>query len=266
MPNSAEPMADWLAREPYTLVMSSGFFSFFAHCGLLAALEDADLLPQAVAGSSAGALTGSLWAAGLSPEAIAELYFSLSKGDFWDPAPGFGLLRGRRFRELLRRASPSSRLEDCRRPVQISAFDLLRLKTRVLASGDFADSVYASCAVPLMFHPIRSHGGWLVDGGLADRPGLASIEQGRRVLHHHISNRSPWRTGHSAAMQAPRRNNMVTLVIDGLPQPGPNALNLGRQAWHAARLAARRALRMPMRCAQSRIDVDPQWLAEGAAC
>ncbi len=85
---AAPLLGDWLAREPYTLGMSSGFFSFFAHCGLLSALEQADLLPQAVTGSSAGALTGGLWAAGLSAGDIAELYFSLRKHDFWDPAPG----------------------------------------------------------------------------------------------------------------------------------------------------------------------------------
>jgi len=263
----AEPvLADWLAREPYTLVMSSGFFSFFAHCGLLAALEEADLLPQAVAGSSAGALTGGLWAAGLSSGAIADLYFSLHKDDFWDPAPGLGLLRGERFRALLRRASPISRLEDCPRPARVSAFDLFRFKTRVLASGDFADSVYASCAVPLMFHPIRSHGGWLVDGGVADRSGLAATKPGQRVLHHHIANRSPWRSRHAAAMRIPRRENMASLVIDGLPQPGPNALGVGRQAWRAARQATRRALAQPLNDLRCRVAVEPCWLGREAAC
>lgn len=265
--SGAEPvLADWLAQEPYTLVMSSGFFSFFAHCGLLAALEEADLLPRAVAGSSAGALTGGLWAAGLCSGAIAELYFSLRKDDFWDPAPGFGLLRGERFRALLRRASPISRLEDCRRPARVSAFDLYRLRTRVLTSGDFADSVYASCAVPLMFHPIRSHGGWLVDGGVADRSGLAATEPGQRVLHHHIANRSPWRARNAAAMRVPRRENLASLVIDGLPQPGPNALSVGQQAWRAARQATRRALAQPLNELSSRVKVEPCWLTEGAAC
>ena len=251
---AAPLLGDWLAREPYTLGMSSGFFSFFAHCGLLSVLEQADLLPQAVTGSSAGALTGGLWAAGLSAGDIAELYFSLRKHDFWDPAPGLGLLRGERFRRLLRTTSPVASLETCPRPASVSVFDLFRCKTRVLRSGDFADVVYASCAVPLMFHPIRTHGGLLVDGGVADRPGLASVTASARVFHHHISTRSPWRRRNARAIQAPRRDNMASLIIDGLPRPGPDALAVGRQAWHAARRAALEALGRPLRDGQVRLD------------
>lgn len=250
---AAPLLGDWLAREPYTLGMSSGFFSFFAHCGLLSALEQADLLPRSVTGSSAGALTGGLWAAGLSAAEIADLYFSLRKQDFWDPAPGLGLLRGERFRRLLRTTSPVARLEACPRPASVSAFDLFRCKTRVLRSGDFADVVYASCAVPLMFHPIRTHGGLLVDGGIADRPGLAGVTASARVFHHHISNRSPWRRRRGRALQAPRRDNMVSLIIDGLPRPGPDALAVGRQAWNAARRSALQALERPLRDGQVRL-------------
>ena len=46
----------WLTEAPFTLGMSSGFFGFFAHAGVLAALEEQGLTPRAVAGSSAGAL------------------------------------------------------------------------------------------------------------------------------------------------------------------------------------------------------------------
>lgn len=227
--------------------MSSGFFSFFAHGGVLAALEEARLLPDALAGSSAGALTGGLWAAGLPADGIRELYFSLRKEDFWDPAPGLGLLRGQRFRTLIRRASPVTRLEDCRRSVGFSAFDLLRWRTRTLRRGDLADALYASCAVPLMFHPIRSHGGLLVDGGVADRPGMAGVPEGQRVLYHHIASRSPWRRRASPALAVPARDNMVTLVIDDLPRSGPDALERGRLAWRTAYHAVAGALDRPLR-------------------
>jgi NTE family protein len=239
-------LGEWLEQGPYTLAMSSGFFSFFAHGGMLSALEEARLLPAALAGSSAGALTGGLWASGLSTDHIAELYFSLRKEDFWDPGPGLGLLRGRRFRALIRRASPVERLEHCRRAVAFSAFDLLRWRTRVLREGDLAAALYASCAVPFMFHPIRSHGGLLVDGGVADRPGMAGVPAGQRVLHHHIASRSPWRRRAGRAPDLPVRENMVAFVVRDLPRPGPEALDRGPLAWRAARDAVRRALDQPV--------------------
>ncbi len=237
-----DTLRQWLAAEPFTLVMSSGFFSFFAHCGVLTALEEDGLPPARLAGSSAGALTAGLWAAGLAAGAVRDLYFSLCKRDFWDPAPGLGLLRGRRFRSLIRSASPVSRIEDCGWPLRVSAFDLRTLRTRVLDAGDLADALYASCAVPFMFHPIRFDGGLLVDGGVSDRHGLAGVDPGQRVFYHHIASRSPWRRRGSSALRVPDRVNMVSLVIDDLPRPGPDALEVGKDAWRAAREATLTAL------------------------
>jgi NTE family protein len=244
----AEPtLRAWLAAEPFTLAMSSGFFGFFAHGGMLSVLEDEGLLPRAITGSSAGALTGGLWAAGLGAAQIAELYLGLRKADFWDPAPGAGLLKGERFRALLRSATPVRELGECRRPLALSAFDLRGLRTRVLSEGDWVEAVYASCAVPLMFHPIRIGRGWYVDGGLADRPGLRGVPAGARVFHHHLAARSPWRRRGSPVLRPPVRGNMATLVIDDLPRPTPDALHLAGDAWRSARAATRRALDRPLK-------------------
>ncbi|MCA9643918.1 MAG: patatin-like phospholipase family protein, partial [Myxococcales bacterium] len=65
--------------------MSSGFFGFFAHAGVLRALERAELTPRAVSGSSAGALVTGLWAAGLGAEAIEDELMRLERDHFWDP-------------------------------------------------------------------------------------------------------------------------------------------------------------------------------------
>ena len=238
-------LGSWLAERPFHLAMSSGFFSFFAHSGVLSALEEAGLRPASVSGSSAGALAAGRWAAGLEATDLRDLYLALRKRDFWDPGPGAGLLRGRRFRSLIRAASPASRLEHCRVPAQVSTFDLARFRTRVLREGDLARALYASCAVPLMFQPIRHAGGWLVDGGVRDRPGLAGVPPGRRVLYHHIAARSPWRPRDGDVQPLPARPAMAAIVVPDLPRPGPDALEFGRDAWLAARAWTRRALDRP---------------------
>ena len=84
-------LADWLAEAPFGLAMSSGFFAFFAHTGMLAALRARGLAPAHVAGASAGALVGGAWAAGLEPQELAAELTALRRADFWDPAPGLGL-------------------------------------------------------------------------------------------------------------------------------------------------------------------------------
>jgi NTE family protein len=50
------PLADLLRHDPFELILSPGFFGFFAHAGVVRALEEAGLVPAAAGGSSAGAL------------------------------------------------------------------------------------------------------------------------------------------------------------------------------------------------------------------
>ena len=134
-------LGDWLADSPFALAMSSGFFSFYAHTGMLDAVTSAGLRPQLVAGSSAGAMVGAAYAADFPMAEMAKRLNTLERRDFWDPAPGPGLLAGKKFDRLLREMAPTVLAEECRVPIKISVFDILRRKTRRdlprrLADGD----------------------------------------------------------------------------------------------------------------------------------
>lgn len=222
--------------------MSSGFFSFFAHTGMLGAMRAAGFSPAHVAGSSAGALVGGAWSAGVEPDELAVVLGALRREQFWDPAPGMGFLRGRRFDALLRDVLPVTEIERCRVPVRISVFDIPARKTRIVDTGDLPTAIRASCAVPGLFHPV-----WIAkrpcwDGGILDRPGFAGVPAGERLLFHHIASKSPWRT----KLDVPRRAGMITLVLDGLPRSGPFKLAAGRDALVRARAATERALELPI--------------------
>src|SRR3569623_764644 len=238
----ADSLGDWLSARPFARALSSGCFWFFAHTGMLSSLVRRGLLPRVVAGSSAGALVGGAWAAGLPPDALADRLHRLERREFWDPAPGAGLLAGERFDNLLRDLMPVHDAAGCRVPVKISVFDIARRTTAVLADGDLAHAIRASCAVPALFHPVRIAGRAYWDGGILDRPGLAGLAGDDRVLFHHIASKSPWRR----SLDVPRRPGMVTLVIDELPRSGPFRLDAGRRALLLARDAMARALDAPI--------------------
>jgi NTE family protein len=230
-------LGEWLALEPFGLAMSSGFFSFFAHTGMLSALISRGLAPAHVAGSSAGALVGGAYASGISPEDLATVLVRLERAQFWDPSLGAGLLAGKKFDRLLREMLPTTCIDDCAMPVRISVFDILARRTAVLARGDLPAAIRASCAVPAMFQPVWIERRPYWDGGILDRPGIAGVPTGR-LLFHHIASRSPWRR----SLDRPRRAEMVTLVIEDLPRSGPFKLDAGRRALELAREATMRAL------------------------
>ncbi|MBI5524740.1 MAG: patatin-like phospholipase family protein [Deltaproteobacteria bacterium] len=239
-------LREWLGAGPFALGLSSGFFGFFAHAGLISALEKEGLFPARVAGSSAGALVGTLWTARLSARAISDRLLSLERKEFWDPFPGPGLLRGRRFRRMLESLLPVRDFSDCRWPAAISVLDVAARRVHVLDSGPLAPAIHASCAVPFLFHPVWIGGRAYLDGGVVDRHGLAGIPDGARLLYHHLASRSPWRRKNSPALMLPERPETVSLVIEGLPRSGPFRLENGTRAYALARAAARRALDEPI--------------------
>ncbi len=242
---SSMKVRDWLADRPFTLAMSSGFFGFFAHCGVLSVFEEEGIIPSRVVGSSAGALIAGLWASGLSTEFIRDQLLQLERRDFWDPRPGLGLLRGQLFEQRLQRYFPVQQMESCRVPVAVSVFDMKSLKTRVLDRGCLATAVRASCAVPLLFHPVIVDGRPALDGGIRDRPGMDGLPNGERIFYHHLLPQSFWRRKQAPSSQVPNRQNMQSFAIRGLPQVHPFALHRGQEAFARARQAAQRVLEMP---------------------
>ena len=240
-------LRDWLRNGEYTLTMSSGFFGFFAHAGVLSVLDEEHLAPSRLTGSSAGALVAGAYAAGVSTEKLAADLFALRREHFWDPGPGAGLLRGMLFRAHLASLLPVRSFDACRLPLHVSVYDLASRRTRVLGgSGDLARAIHASCAVPFMFQPVWIDGRPHVDGGVADRPGLAGAVEGERVLYHHLSSRSPWRRVDSPSLGVPVRRGLTALVLDGLPRVGPFRLEEGRRAFDVARRSTRALLDRPL--------------------
>ncbi len=235
-------LRDWLREAPFTLGLSSGFFGFFAHAGVVSVLEEEGLLPARVVGSSAGALTGGLWAAGVPARRLREELLALRRAHFWDPRPGLGLLRGALFRSRLEALLPVETFEACPRPLAVSVFDLRARRTAVLRNGPLAPALHASCAAPVLFQPVRIGGRTYLDGGVLDRHGLAALAPGERVLYHHLTSRSPWRRRGSPALRVPRRPGLRALAFDGLPRLGPFRLERAAEVMERAAEATHAAL------------------------
>ncbi len=259
--------ADWLAREPFTLVLSAGFFGFFAHTGVVQALEQAGLRAGRVVGVSAGAIVGGCWASGVPGATLAGVLQGLRRENFWDPSwdpagwsllsrppdPGtpLGLLRGRKLDRLLAAVlAPTGveRIEDC--PIRFSpvTHDLLASRPIAHERGPLRPAIRASAALPGMFGPVRVQGRLHADGGIRDRPGFSALAPEERALYHHLIRRRGKRGPLRAATLAREAEELrvlpsrPVLVIPELPKVGPNSLDRGREAMRVAKVATLRWL------------------------
>ncbi len=244
MEQSSPSLAFWLREQPFTLALSAGFFGFFAHAGMVAALEDEGITPARVTGASAGALVGAAWASGVSARELLSVLSEVERKDFWDVSLGFGLLRGQLFQAILEATLGCSSFDQCRVPTSLSVWHIRTRQTEVVESGLLAPAVRASCCFPGLLQPVDLGGRLFLDGGIADRPAIAAIAPNERVLSHHLASKSPWRL----ALSAPSAPNMQTLAIPGLPRLSPFHLKAGPEAFEAARTATLEALRTPVEC------------------
>jgi NTE family protein len=242
-----QSLADRLRQSPFELILSSGFFGFFAHTGVVRALEEEGLRPSLAGGSSAGALVAGLWGAGLPAETIRERLFTLKREDFWDADPLFmlrgGLLRGARFQSLLEEAlGPVVRFDQCAIPVRVVVFDVATRRALAIGRGDLATAIRASCSVPGMFQPTRVDGRASLDGGVTDRAGITAATPEARVLYHHLPPHSPWRRLTPRQNRPPAHSPLHMLCEPELPRLSPFHLHRGPRAYQMARDMTLRAL------------------------
>lgn len=228
-------LAEWLRAGPLVVSLSSSYFGFFAHGGAWCALSRAGVVPSQLTGASAGAVVAAAWASGLSVDAFRDEITTLRRADIWDPRPGFGLLRGEKLRRRLARSLPVDRIEACPTSLAISVFDIFARKSVALREGSLTRAVQASCAVPLLFHPVRGERWWW-DGGVADAAAVMGREDGMRSLCVRLdpevfSEGTPEREG-----------GAVTVTLGGFERPGFFHLERGPGAFDAADAAMTRLL------------------------
>lgn len=156
-------------RPRIGLALSGGAARGIAHVGVLRALEENAIPIDAIAGASAGALVGGLYASGLTISQIEEL----SRKFRWRYTARFsfsrlGLQSNAPMEEFLRARLPVTRFEELKIPLAIMVTDLRQGTPIVLRdTGDVPFAIRASACLPALYVPCRDEQGrLLVDGGL----------------------------------------------------------------------------------------------------
>ncbi len=149
------------------IALAGGAARGFAHIGALKAVEESGLPVAAVAGTSMGAIIGSLWASGMPADEILELARKTSWLRLINFRPGGGLLSAGKLRDFLGRYLPRD-FEGLERPFAAVATDAVRGRSVYLHRGDLPSAVLASAAYPGLFSAVERDGLQLIDGGVLD--------------------------------------------------------------------------------------------------
>ncbi len=149
------------------IALSGGGARGVAHIGVLKALREHGIEPQVVSGTSSGAIVGALYAFGAdisALEAFARVGSGIKLLRIGNPLRG--LIKLTLLREKLEAVLPVDDFNCLQRPLAVTATDLQRGELRIFREGPLVAAVQASCAVPLLFHPVVIDGTQYIDGGL----------------------------------------------------------------------------------------------------
>ncbi|MCB8945837.1 MAG: patatin-like phospholipase family protein [Ardenticatenaceae bacterium] len=156
-------------RPRVGLALGGGSVRGFAHFGVLTVLEEANIPIDIVAGTSAGAIIGALYAAGMSLNQIETAAEQMSWRNNTRPILSTdGLLTLDPMAVWLKEMLGDLHFEDLALPFACAATDLQTGEPVVLASGPLASAVQASCSVPGIITPVRRNGRLLCDGGITN--------------------------------------------------------------------------------------------------
>lgn len=196
---------------PIGLVLSGGGARGLAHVGVIRYLEELGIRPTLVAGTSAGALVGALYAAGVDVDTMLDFFirtkvFSGRSYAFGKP----GLIDLEKcippFRELV----PEDSFEALKYELQVVATDLEKGERVVFHKGELIRPLLASAAVPFVFAPVRIGGVLYCDGGITDNFPVDLI--------------------------APRSSQLIGVYVNHIAPIGPkslkNSLDVLQRAYH----------------------------------
>ena len=197
---------NWLKKafdsraDGFVLALSGGGGRGLAHIGVLEVLEEHDLKPDAIVGTSIGAMFGAMFA--LNPDAVAVrkrvleyiqsdffqgldlpiLEESDAQDDSWlsrlNSAARQTILYTRGLTDIayldvqilidiVEALCPEGRFRDMQIPLSVTATRFPGGECHIFSSGSLSLSLAGSMAIPAVFNPVEVDGAMYLDGGLA---------------------------------------------------------------------------------------------------
>lgn len=255
------------------LALNSAFFGFYAHSGFSLGLKEIGFRPAAIAGSSSGALIGSLVSAGIPPEEITRFILTLQKSDFWDGnffsqflkpfRKGLknysGILSGKKIRTLLEPYLGGKDISEMPIKMGIAVSNLTKGIRELKTEGNIVDMIMASMTFPILFEVPNLNGEEFLDGGVADAEPIKEFildPSIKRIVVHDIENRKPVsdkilmrafdscvsviasETRDLKELLAKKYGKKIIRVVTNTPYLHPNKMENGRLALELGRRSA----------------------------
>jgi len=165
------------------LCLSGGGALGFAHVGVLQALEDHGIVVDQLAGSSMGAIVGTIYAAGYSPAELLQMIkedklYKITKLMTFHPTfLKSGLSNHTILRSLLNELIPHNSFDQLKKKMHVAVVNLSKAQWETVSAGNNLDDwVAASASIPGVFESVKINKNFYVDGGLLNNLPAQALE------------------------------------------------------------------------------------------
>ncbi len=149
------------------IALSGGGARGIAHVGILKAMDEAGIKISMMSGTSSGAIVGLLYCSGYAPDSIMEIIKETNLIKYMRPAVSLaGLLKMENIMPVFREYLRNDSFEALNIPLVVAATNIRTATTTYFQNGPLIKSVLASCAVPVIFEPVKMNSESYIDGGV----------------------------------------------------------------------------------------------------
>ena len=125
------------------LVLSGGGVRGIAHLGVIKALEEIDITPSIISGTSAGAIVAAFYSAGYSPDEIIDILVNSKIFGYSNlQLKKSGLFTMQAFEKIYLKHFKANLIEKLPIPICIAATDIIKGKTKFFTEGNLSKALY----------------------------------------------------------------------------------------------------------------------------
>jgi len=163
------------------LALGGGGPKGLAHIGVIKVLEKSNIPIDFIAGTSAGAMVGGMYAYSKDITTLEQHFLGKNwmqmLSYFADPSLKGGFIQGNKMESFLQEYLESATFEKCAIPFRATAVSLQTGKMSELHEGVLSTAIRASCAIPMLFKPVEINKELFVDGGLLSSVPVQTVKK-----------------------------------------------------------------------------------------
>lgn len=180
-------------KEKIGLCLSGGGLRAIAHIGILKAMEELQIRPAAISGTSAGAIIGTLFAYGYGAD---ELMTIVGKESFFTRKSfrlqTSGIFNTRFLTDIYSKYIPENDFSALKIPMTIAATDINLGKEVFFSKGELYKPLLATASIPFIFPPTLINSHIFCDGGLLNNlPVEPLLGENHFIIAAHVNAVSP---------------------------------------------------------------------------